>query len=113
MIDTLLSRYMKYNVAHIAKIHDRFTQQKAVEDPRQLSSRLATWKDQRQQVRNAGQGPTEEIQLGTLGKVMEKMKDIKAVLRVFANLIASRRLITVKTILICMPCARYIINIIN
>ena len=78
MIDTLLSRYMKYNVAHIAKIHDRFTQQKAVEDPRQLSSRLATWKDQRQQLRNAGQGPTEEIQLGTLGKVMEKMKDIKA-----------------------------------
>ena len=78
MIDTLLSRYMKHNVAHITKIHDRFTQQKPVEDPRQLSSRLATWKDQRQQLRNAGQGPTEEIQLGTLGKVMEKMKDIRA-----------------------------------
>ena len=28
--------------------------------------------------RNAGQAPTEEIQLGSLGKVMSKLKDVKA-----------------------------------
>ena len=78
MIDTLLSRYMKMNVAHIAKIHDNFTQQKPVEDARLLSARLAQWKDQRVKLRNAGQAPTDEIQLGSLGKVMEKMKDVKA-----------------------------------
>ena len=78
MIDTLLSRYMKMNTDHITKIHDRFTQQEPVDDARQLSARMAAWREQRQRLRNAGQAPTEEIQLGSLGKVMAKLKDVKA-----------------------------------
>ena len=78
MIDTLLSRFMKMNTDHITKIHDRFTQQEPLDDTRQLSARMAAWREQRQRLRNAGQAPTEEIQLGSLGKVMSKLKDVKA-----------------------------------
>ena len=78
MIDTLLSRFMKMNTEHITKIHDRFTQQEPLDDVRQLSARMAAWREQRQRLRNAGQAPTEEIQLGSLGKVMAKLKDVKA-----------------------------------
>ena len=78
MIDTLLSRFMKMNTEHITKIHDRFTQQEPLEDVRHLSARMAAWREQRQRLRNAGQAPTEEIQLGSLGKVMAKLKDVKA-----------------------------------
>ena len=66
------------NTDHITKIHDRFTQQEPLEDIRQLSARMAAWREQRQRLRNAGQAPTEEIQLGSLGKVMSKLKDVKA-----------------------------------
>ena len=78
MIHTLLSRYMKMNTEHIAKMHDRFTQQEPVDDVRQLSARMARWREQRQRLRNAGQAPTEVIQLGSLGKVMSKLKEVKA-----------------------------------
>ena len=78
MIDTLLNRFMKMNTEHITKMHDRFTQQEPVDDVRQLSARMAAWREQRQRLRNAGQAPTEEIQLGSLGKVMAKLKDVKA-----------------------------------
>ena len=78
MIDTLLSRYMKMNTEHITKVHDRFTQQVPVEDIKQLSARLAAWRDLRRKLKNAGQTPTEEIQLGSLLKVMSKLKDVKA-----------------------------------
>ena len=73
MIDTLLTRYMKMNTEHITKMHDRFTQQPAVEDVRQLSARLAAWRDLRRKLKNSGQTPTEEIQLGSLLKVMAKL----------------------------------------
>ena len=78
MIDTLLTRYMKMNTEHVTKMHDRFTQQSAVEDIRQLSARLAAWRDLRRKLKNSGQTPTEEIQLGSLLKVMAKLKDVKA-----------------------------------
>ena len=78
MIDTLLTRYMKMNTEHITKVHDRFTQQAPVEDIRQLSARLAAWRDLRRKLKNSGQTPTEEIQLGSLLKVMAKLKDVKA-----------------------------------
>ena len=54
MIDTLLTRYMKMNTEHITKMHDRFTQQPAVEDVRQLSARLAAWRDLRRKLKNSG-----------------------------------------------------------
>ena len=78
MIDTLLTRYMKMNTEHITKMHDKFTQQSPVEDIRQLSARLAAWRDLRRKLKNSGQTPTEEIQLGSLLKVMAKLKDVKA-----------------------------------
>ena len=92
MIDTLLSRFMKMNTDHITKIHDRFTQQEPLDDTRQLSARMAAWREQRQRLRNAGQAPTEEIQLGSLGKVMSKLKDVKAAAAAAAEVIKGQPL---------------------
>ena len=48
IVDVLMGRYMKSNIEHTTRLLDTFTQQKPINNLKELSSRMAEWRTLRQ-----------------------------------------------------------------
>ena len=77
IVDVLVGRFMRSSVEHKTKMLDKFTQQNALANIRELSARLAEWRTLRARLEDLGEPQSETAQMGSLGKVVAKFKAVQ------------------------------------